>query len=293
MANATAPEPVETEAKKPSRQPPSDSVWVRYHPWMEGAMGHLASWSIHLLIIGVAVLVSLAYAWGFIKHNHQLPVEPVQLAADAGGGGGSNEGSGDGPGGDHAPPNEGVKSDKTNEGNTEKPADRVKLTEAERQKTAQEFPAADGQNTQRGPESMNTFHDLDMDLSDKLRDGITPAKGSGGTANGNGGTANGNGNGGTGKDGGMGSGKDKGVGSGNGEDTGRMLNEHEKRQAALENKTSPMSIRPIICINLTRSVPSWSYPSAPISSKSSATCPSRIRSCWTRTRLRSRASGGT
>ena len=108
-----------------SRQPPSDSVWIRYHPWVEGVMGNIASWSIHLLILGVAILVSLAYAWGFIKQNHQLPVEPVQFA-DAGGGG-SKDGSGDGPGGNHAPLDEGVKSDKPNDGNTTATQDRPHL----------------------------------------------------------------------------------------------------------------------------------------------------------------------
>ena len=209
--NATASEPTKA-AKKPSRQPPSDSVWVRYHPWMEGAMGHIASWSIHLLILGVAILVSLAYAWGFIKQNHQLPVEPVQFA-DAGGGG-SPEGSGDGPGGDHAPAKEGVTSDKPNDGNTTNPtADRVQLTEVQAQRVAQEFPAEDARRIQQGPESVKAFTDLDKEFRDKLRDGINPSKG----------------NGGTGKDGGTGSGKDKGIGSGTGEGTGRMLNEREKR----------------------------------------------------------------
>ena len=73
--------------------------------------------------------------------------------------------------------------------------------------------AADARYIQEGPESTKTFLDLDKDLRDKLRDGINPSKG----------------NGGTGKDGGTGSGKDKGVGTGTGEGTGRMLNEGEKR----------------------------------------------------------------
>ena len=224
--NATAPEPVETEAKTPSRQPPSDSVWVRYHPWMEGAMGHLASWSIHLLIIGVAVLVSLAYAWGFIRHNHQLPVEPVQLA-ESGGGGGNKEGSSDGPDGKHAPLKEGVRSAKTNDGNTTKPAeDRPRLDEDAMRRATQQFPAKDARYIQQGTEAMKSFLDLDKDLRDKLRDGINPAKG----------------NAGTGKDGGTGSGKDKGVGAGTGEGTGtgeaagRVLNEREKRHAALDDE---------------------------------------------------------
>ena len=205
-ANATAPKPV----KKPSRQPPSETVWVRYHPWMEGAMGHLASWSIHLLIIGVAVLVSLAYAWGFIKHNQQLPVEPVQFA-DAGGGG-NPEGTGTGPG-DQAPPKEGVQSDKPNEGNTDKSNERVALNPVEQQRVAQEFPPEVARYIQEGPESMKAFTDLDKTALDKLRAGLTPSKG----------------NGGTGKDGGTGSGKDGGDGSGNGKGNGRMLNDREKR----------------------------------------------------------------
>ncbi len=205
MANATAPKP----AKTPSRQPPPDSVWVRYHPWMEGAMGHVASWSIHLLVLGLALIIAWG-AFGFIRHNQKLPVEPVRFE-DAGGGG--KEGSGDGPGGKHAPLKEGVRSDKPNDGNPDKPTERVALNPIEQQKATLEFPPADARYIQQGPESTKTFLDLDKDLRDKLRDGINPSKG----------------NGGTGKDGGTGSGKDKGVGPGNGEGAGRMLNEREKR----------------------------------------------------------------
>ena len=209
--NATASKSAKTAAKKPSRQPPSDTVLGALSSVDGRGDGPPRVVVDPPAIIGVAVLVSLAYAWGFIKHNQQLPVEPVQFA-DAGGGG-SKDGSGDGPGGEHKPPEEGVKSDKPNEGNTDKPAERVALNPVEMQKATQEFSAPDARYIQEGPESTKTFLDLDKDLRDKLRDGINPSKG----------------NGGTGKDGGTGSGKDKGVGTGTGEGTGRMLNEREKR----------------------------------------------------------------
>src|ERR1700736_5891883 len=114
-ANVSATKPA-TKPKPLGRRPPADTVWVQYHPWMEGLVGHLAAWGLHLAVVGVGLLVVLAYASGFLKQHPTLPVEPVSLV-DAGGGGNPN-GTDNPNGGDHAPLNEGVHGDKDNPGNS-------------------------------------------------------------------------------------------------------------------------------------------------------------------------------
>jgi hypothetical protein len=211
--NATATKPAKVPA---SKQPPENSVWIRYHPWIEGVMAHISAWSIHLLVIGGAVLwfTYLAYALGFAHAPRSLPMEAVRL--DIGGGGGNKEGTGTEKGGDHAPLKEGVQADKDNPGektNTVDQNDRPQLTDVQKQDIDVKFPPADARLIKQDAGSMQSFASLDKDLRDKLRDGINPSKGNSGTGTG----------------GGTGAGTGTGTGSGTGAGTQRMLNEREKR----------------------------------------------------------------
>jgi hypothetical protein len=211
--NATATKPAKIPAGK---QPPKNSVWIRYHPWIEGVMAHISAWSIHLLVIGGAVLwfTYLAYALGFAHSPKSLPMEAVRF--DNSGGGGNKEGTGTEKGGEHAPLKEGTVADKENPGDKKRPLDsndRPQLTDIEAKKVEQTFTEPDARYIKQDVGSMQTFANLDKDLHDKLRDGINPSKG----------------NGGTGTKGGKGSGAGEGTGSGTEKGTQRMLNEREKR----------------------------------------------------------------
>jgi hypothetical protein len=211
--NATAGRPARLPAAK---QPPENSVWVRYHPWIEGVMGHVTSLSLHLLVVGGAFLwfTYIAFALGFAHAPRSLPVEPVRF--DNAGGGGNKEGSGTEKGGDHAPLKEGAEADKDNPGDKKSPldaSDRPQLTDVQAKKIDQTFAPDDARYIKQNVGSMQSFAALDKDLRDKLRDGINPSKGNGGTGTG----------------GGTGAGTGTGTGSGTGAGTERKLNEREKR----------------------------------------------------------------
>jgi hypothetical protein len=210
--NAVATKPSPSAAKKaPLRQPPADTVWLRYHPWMEGLAGHIISWAIHgLVLVSLVVGGWLLVVWGITRPPHSLPVAPVTFA-DAGGGGNPN-GSGDDRG-NHAPLKEGAASDKPNPGDSVTAPNRPSLPDVIAKKVDQDFSAPDARYIKEGPESARTFAELDKDLRDKLRDGINPSAGKAGPGTG----------------GGEGTGTGSGTGSGTGAGTGKVLNEREKR----------------------------------------------------------------
>ena len=213
MANATAtrPDKAPTPRKAP-RQPPADTVWLRYHPWMEGLVGHMASWAVHLIIFGIGLLFVLAYASGWIKTNKPIPVESVQFT-EAGGGGGDPNGTGNDRG-NTAPPKEGVQGDKTSPGNKNDathPADRPTLNV---QSHPDDVSFAPPRPIQDDPDAMKSFAGLNNALSDKLTAG-NPSKGVAGP--------------GTGGGEGTGTGVGKGPGTGVGNNTGVTKTERMKR----------------------------------------------------------------
>ncbi len=182
MANATATKPDKTPtAKKAPKQPPADTIWLRYHPWMEGIVGHIASWAIHALVIGVVLLFVLAYALGWIKTNKQIPTEAVTFVND-GGGGGNPSGSGDDRGG-KAPLKEGVQANNNNAGNTTNPNtqnDRPDLTAVTKPNDPTFAPP---HYVNADPEALKSIRGLDEVLSGK---DFNPSKGVGGTGTGTG-----------------------------------------------------------------------------------------------------------
>ncbi len=211
-ANATAVKPARPKA---ARQPPANSVWIRYHPWIEGVMAHISAWSIHLLIIGGAVLwfTYLAYALGFARPPRSLPMEAVTLDS---GGGGSEKGTGTEPGGEQHAPIEAAANDKSNTGgtkNTAQPEDRPQLTDVQVKQIDQTFTEPVARLIKQDVGSMKSFASLQNDVRNKLLDGINPSKG----------------NGGTGTDGGKGAGTGTGTGAGTGAGHQRVINERTKR----------------------------------------------------------------
>jgi hypothetical protein len=211
--NATAGRPARLPAAK---QPPENSVWVRYHPWIEGVMAHISAWSIHLLVIGGAFLwfTYIAFALGFAHAPRSLPVEPVRFE-DAGGGG-SKAGTGTAKGGDQHAPTEGAVTDNANPGDkksTVDQSDRPQLTDVQTKDIDVKFPPADARLIKQDAGSMLSFAHLEDDLRNKLRDGINPSKGNGGTGTGVG----------------KGTGTGEGTGSGTEKGTQRILNDREKR----------------------------------------------------------------
>jgi len=178
---------------------------------MEGLAGHVASWAIHLLILGALVFGGyLLVVWGITRPPHSLPVEPVTFQ-DAGGGGNPN-GSGDDRG-KHAPLKEGAASDKPNPGDSVAAPDRPTLPDVVAKKVDQDFNAPDARYIKEGPESARTFAELDKDLRDKLRDGLNSSAGKSGPGAG----------------GGEGPGTGVGTGVGTKPGTGQILTEREKR----------------------------------------------------------------
>ena len=183
MANATATKSDKAPApKKAPRRPPADTVWLRYHPWMEGVVGHIASWAIHAFVIGIVLLVVLAYAMGWIKTSKQIPVEAVTFALP-GGGGGDPAGSGDDRG--KAPTEEGVHADKANAGNTTNPNtqnDRPDLPPVDMRKPEEQgFTPPHYVNAD--PDARKSIIGLDQALSGV---NFNPSKGAGGPGTGTG-----------------------------------------------------------------------------------------------------------
>ncbi len=148
---------------------------------MEGIVGHIASWAIHALVIGVVLLFVLAYALGWIKTNKQIPTEAVTFVND-GGGGGNPSGSGDDRGG-KAPLKEGVQANNNNAGNTTNPNtqnDRPDLTAVTKPNDPTFAPP---HYVNADPEALKSIRGLDEVLSGK---DFNPSKGVGGTGTGTG-----------------------------------------------------------------------------------------------------------
>ncbi|HVS38118.1 MAG TPA: hypothetical protein VMS17_21345 [Gemmataceae bacterium] len=183
MANATASKPDKApKPKKTPRQPPADTVWLRYHPWMEGVVGHAASWVVHLFAVGIVLLFVMAYAFGWIKNNKPIPVESVQLA-DAGGGGDPNAAN------KTAVPNmvlpEGVHTDQNQTGdpnNAAPPVEKVYLPPNLAAKLDQGFQVPD----QPGGATTTAASDLSKAIDDKLHQYSSRSQGAGGVGAGGG-----------------------------------------------------------------------------------------------------------
>jgi hypothetical protein len=214
-ANAVATNPAKAAGpKKNLKQPPADSVWLRYHPWMEGLMGHVASWAIHLLVIGGVLLWCgfLMYYFGFARPPHALPMEPVTF--DAGGGGDPTAAGNDRNA--QGPLPEGVHADKNNPGNTTNPNesnDRPQLNDPTVAKDNIDF--SPNRQIPANPETGKSIANLQKSLADKLGDGRNPSPGVNGP-----GTSPGTGD---------GPGKGPGKGPGTGPGTGQVKTERLKQ----------------------------------------------------------------
>ncbi|HBI46937.1 MAG TPA: hypothetical protein DDY78_29405 [Planctomycetales bacterium] len=203
------------QARVPAaKQPPKNSVWVRYHPWIEGVMGHATSVSLHLLVIGGAFLwfTYIAFALGFAHAPRSLPVEPVVFA----GGGGNKAGTGTAKDGEKAAPKEDAETDKNNPGEKNPPIDsndQPKLTDVKPKVIDPAFAPPDARLIKSNLESMERFQKLNDDVQKKLREGLDASKGNGGTGTG----------------GGTGAGTGEGTGSGTKAGKEHQPNEREKR----------------------------------------------------------------
>jgi hypothetical protein len=174
-ANATAESSVRLPAAK---QPPENSVWIRYHPWIEGVMAHISAWSIHLLVIGGAVLwfTYLAYALGFARPSRSLPMAPVRLAVPTGDGqpvGAKAEGR------DNAPPKEALPDRNGGEqrNGLSSPIDRPELPSPPKE-VIPEFPQSGERAANPGGDTMGAFIELDRQLGEMRK---TRSEGNGGT----------------------------------------------------------------------------------------------------------------
>jgi hypothetical protein len=176
-ANATAVRPARLPAAK---QPPENSVWIRYHPWIEGALSFISSNALHALVIGAAVLWStyLIYAFGFAQPPRSLPVAPVRLAVA----GGDNRPVGAAEDGRHsAPPKEEAGPDRKDVGDGAgpvSPTDPPQLL-VPPQKETPEFPEPEPRRIRPGGNSMQSFETLDRglrDMHEKMSEGANPSK---------------------------------------------------------------------------------------------------------------------
>ena len=211
-ASATLPDQAPMARLAP-QQPPADTIWLQYHPWMEGLVGHGAAWAIHIGVIGTILFFVYAFAHGWIKWDRSKDKIQMQAAEfeAVGGGGGSPTGSGQDHG-EHAAPKEGVHADKNSSGNTNTPT------------PPPDAPHLDGFVPHpsdvsftppilvENPDAMRSVSGLENALRDKLSGG--------GSSRGNGGPGTG---GGTGT--GTGTGTGAGTGPGNG---GKVVAKNER-----------------------------------------------------------------
>jgi hypothetical protein len=178
-ANATAESPVRLPAAK---QPPENSVWIRYHPWIEGALSFISSNALHALVIGGAVLWStyLIYAFGFAQTPHSLPVEPVRLAVPTGD---SQPAAAAGDGHNNAPPKEAVPDKNGGEERTGPISRRdvPQLPEPPKEETP-EFLNPNIPRINPGSQGMEAFKKLDeqfRDMHKRMGEDANPSNGNG------------------------------------------------------------------------------------------------------------------
>jgi hypothetical protein len=187
--------------------PPEETLWKRYSPHHEAPLSMLGSGALHFVVLLIVIVSVLIGIWWLKSQAKPLPIETIRMP---GGGGGSPKGSGNGPG--IGAGGEDVAADPNHDPSGEA-LQRPQLDVEEAKQMKVEFrddPAA-RRYIEEGNENLKKIARLDPDARNKLRDGVNPGKGQGGT----------------GKDGGRGSGEGKGNGPGKGE--GKMLNEREKR----------------------------------------------------------------
>jgi hypothetical protein len=205
----TAPPAPNSEARPdtdPFLIPPEETIWVRYSPHHEAPLSFLGSGALHLLVLMVVGVSALLGIWWFKSQANPLPVSAVRM----GGGGGSPTGKGDGPGFGTGGEDVAGPDNRDPSGDA---VQRPPLDVEEMKQTKVEF--ADDPTAQRyieeGNENLKKIARLNPDARNKMRDGLTPGKGQGGTGEG----------------GGRGTGQGPGKGPGKG--AGRELNQREKR----------------------------------------------------------------
>jgi hypothetical protein len=193
--------------------PPEEKFWQRYSPHQEMPVSAASSFALHLLVIGGLVMLAWLGWLGFRKPAGKVEVEPVRFALP-GGGGGKHSGSGDNPGiGQGADP---VATESPNDPNQPVP-------DQERPKLDPRVALAAPPEVQKDPEfkrlfqsgnpNLNIFSRVDKNVVAKLRDGLNPGQGRGGS----------------GKDGGKGSGTGTGEGDARGDGPSGALTQREKR----------------------------------------------------------------
>jgi hypothetical protein len=186
--------------------PPDETIWKRYSPHHEAPLSFVGSGAVHflvLLVVGVSVLIGI---WWLKSQPKPLPIDTIRM----GGGGGSPKGKGNGPG--IGSGGEDVSADPNHDPSGEA-MQRPDLDVQEAKQMKIEFkddPTA-VRFIEEGNEQLKKIARLNPDARNKMRDGINPGQGRGGTGSG----------------GGKGTGEGPGVGPGKGD--GRMLNEREKR----------------------------------------------------------------
>jgi hypothetical protein len=191
---------------------PEERFWKRYSPHHEFPLSSIASFSLHLLFLGLLVMAAwLAYVWGINSPPAKVPTEAVRLA---GGGGGPKHGKT--PGSGQNPDQPGERPDEKAEPDKATDLQPVKLDAndiASIPKEVSQDPLvrhviAKGKN-------VSFLKDIDSEAGKMLRRGVHEAPGSG--------------RGGPGTDGGKDGGKDKSVGDDKGQGDSGKLNEREKR----------------------------------------------------------------
>jgi hypothetical protein len=210
MATAPPASPkVNSKPQEPGlRVPPEEQFWQRYSPHQEMPLSGLASFALHLLVIGMLVFLAWMGWLGFKKDNRSVPVEPVRFSS--GGGGGKKIGDGNGPG-----VGEGALEASDSKGETPNP-DPLKRPALNADAITAAPPAyqnnADFKRyIQEGNPNAGVF--ARVAIASKLADGLNPGRGQGGA----------------GKDGGKGNGVGTGEGDGVGDGKSGKLNQREKR----------------------------------------------------------------
>jgi hypothetical protein len=215
MATQSNPETTTRNSTTPAKLPPEEKFWERYSPHQEMPLSAVSSLALHGLVIGGLIMLAWLGWLGFKKPAAALPVEPVRFAT--GGGGGQKGGEGSGKGVGHGA--EAVETETKNDQNQQQPTD----PEPPRPKLDPTAVAAIPQDVlkdadikrlvESGNPNLNIFSRVDKSVVSKLRDGLKPGKGQGGTGEG----------------GGKGGGKGMGEGDGVGEGKSATLSQREKR----------------------------------------------------------------
>jgi hypothetical protein len=202
-------DPKATQAN-PFAVPPDEQFWQRYSPHYEAPISFVSSWFFHFIVIGIFGGLGILAAMLGWNRAQNIEFGAVHIP---GGGGGNENGVGDAPG-----IGSGATEDVNNVNKDPDPlpfADRPPLDATQVQMAKQVFNNEDAvryinSNNENIDKMMKN---LNKDMLNKLRDGITPGRGKDGTGSG----------------GGSGTGTGTGTGSGIGSGDNGKISDREKR----------------------------------------------------------------